>query len=214
MMPRKGSSMLLRLFAVAVLCTSLTTSLDAQVVAKKADDKKEEAKKPADKKTLIKELVKLMEVEKQFTSTNEQLINSFPNPFAQEFGSAQSKFNKIYKESITTTMTAQMKKLSEKLMPKISKLYEADFTAEELQQLVDFYKSPAGVKQQKLAPKMMKETMSVIQSGMENDIATSYDAVLKDALNKAKKQKINPEKVDALIKQHDEMKKAVAAPAA
>lgn len=207
--------MLPRLLSVAILCGSLSFSpvAHAQVITKKPDEQAE-SKKTGSKPDLIKELIKLMEVEKQFTSTNEQLISSFPNPFSQEFGSDQSKFDKIYKDSITTTMTEQMKKLSEKLMPKITKLYETDFTAEELQQLVDFYKSPAGIKQQKLAPKLMKETMSVIQSGMENDIAMSYEAVLKNALEEAKKQKINPEKVDALLKQHDDMKKATATPAA
>lgn len=205
--------MLLRLFAITLLCGALAMPTQAQVVAKKPEEKAEE-KKIGKKEDLIKELFKLMEVDKQFTSTNEQLINSFPNPFAQEFAADQSKFDKIYKDQITKTMTEQMKKMSEKLMPRITKLYEADFSPEELQQLVDFYKSPAGVKQQKLAPKMMKETMTVIQSGMENEIGMSYDAVLKNSLEEAKKQKISPEKIDALLKQHEEMKKGTAAPAA
>lgn len=151
---------------IAVLCTVLTINVWA------SDAKTEKAK----------ELVKTMKITKNIDNTFKQITK-----FSEQMIDAQK---------LTPKQAEQAKKLSREAMEAsfsrmrgidwetiVARIYAKVFTEQELQELVDFYKSPIGVKVLDKQPELMRETMKVMQGEMvkimpaiQQDIKKSIEA--------------------------------------
>lgn len=161
----------------------------------------------ADKKALISEMIKLSETDKQIEQSFSQISKNPPNPFKDKFGDDQKKFDDIYLKTVKEELERITKDVYTKVIDQLNKLYDKHFTEEELTQIVNFMKSPAGLKQKTAMPKVMDEMSQVMRSSRETVMPAMQEA-LKKGMEAAKKQGVNPSKIDELLqKREDDMKK-------
>ena len=161
----------------------------------------------ADKKTLISEMIKLSEADKQIEQSFSQISKNPPNPFKDKLGDDQKKFDDIYLKTVKEELERITKDVYTKVMDELSKLYDKNFTEEELTQIVSFMKSPAGLKQKTAMPKVMEE-MSLVMRNSRETVMPAMQEALKKGMEAAKKQGVNPAKIDELLqKREDDMKK-------
>lgn len=140
----------------------------------------------ADTKEKAVELMKVMEVRKQIDIAMKQVEG-----FSDKMIEAQNLDPKI-KEA---AKTASKKSISEtlKVMQEIkwenifADIYTKVFTEEELQGLIDFYKSPLGKKMLEKQPELMAATMNKMQAEMSKFMPKIQEATM-SALKEAQQQ--------------------------
>lgn len=91
--------------------------------------------------------------------------------FAQRFAELQAPDSKkAVLEAYQAKANAALNKAVEwsKLQPEMVKLYVSNFSESELNELVAFYKTPAGSKMMKVMPKVYSESMQLTQSKLQS----------------------------------------------
>lgn len=161
----------------------------------------------ADKKALIDEVIKLSEADQQIKQSFEQITKNIPNPFKDKFGDQQAKFDDVFTKAVKEELTRIVTEIYNKVMPQLAGLYDKHFTEEDLAAITTFMKSPAGIKQKNMMPKVMEEMSKVMQDTSKNLMPAMQDA-LKKGMEAAKKVGIDPKLVDDLLaKRENESKK-------
>lgn len=112
------------------------------------------------------ELMKIMGVTSQIDTTQRQM-NSFIDRLVNSQGLAEEKA-KLAKSLVKKSMASSLEAIkSIEWEEKFAKIYAAVFTTEELQGLIDFYKSPIGKKFLEKQPQLMLATMGKMSGEIE-----------------------------------------------
>ena len=124
------------------------------------------------------ELMKIMGVTSQIDTTQRQM-NSFIVRLVDTEGYAEEKAQlarSLVKNSMNSCFEA-IKSIDWE--EKFAKIYAAEFTTEELQGLIDFYKSPIGKKFLEKQPQLMAATMGK----MSGEIEKLWPTINSEAMN-------------------------------
>ena len=157
----------------------------------------------ADKKALVDEIIKLSEADKQIEESFAQITKNVPNPFKGKFGDQQTKFDEVFTKAVKEELIRITKEIYGKVMPQLAGLYDKHFTEEDLAAITAFMKSPAGIKQKNMMPKVMEEMSKVMQDTSKGLMPAMQDA-LKKGMDAAKKAGIDPKLVDELLEKREE----------
>lgn len=111
------------------------------------------------------ELIQLMEITKQLDSTQEQMGSFVTQMVAAQGLSAEEakEATALAKQSMNSSFEA-MKSIPWDEM--FAEIYASVFSEEELQGLIDFYRSPVGQKFLEKQPELMEATMQKMQGEM------------------------------------------------
>ena len=124
------------------------------------------------------ELMKIMGVTSQIDTTQRQM-NSFIDRVVNSQGLAEEKA-KLAKSLVKKSMASSLEAIkSIDWEEKFAKIYAAEFTTEELQGLIDFYKSPIGKKFLEKQPQLMAATMGK----MSGEIEKLWPKINSEAMN-------------------------------
>jgi hypothetical protein len=110
------------------------------------------------KKEKIAELHKLMKTDSVAERMMETMLQ-IKTPYAND-----KRKDSLYRILMKGEMVILMKNINENYMVDI---YDRYFTSEEIQQYIDFYKTPAGQKMVNVGPAMQKDLMAIM---MSNDL--------------------------------------------
>jgi len=139
----------------------------------------------ADSLEKAKELIKIMEVTKQLDESQKQ-IGQFMDQMVDSQGLSGEEAitaKALAKKSMESSFEA-MKSIDWEIM--FADIYASVFTEDEIQALIDFYKSPAGKKFLDKQPELMAATMQKMQGEMAK-LMPKIQADVAKAIEEAKK---------------------------
>ena len=160
----------------------------------------------ADKKTLVDEMIKLNELDKQIGDSLSQISKNPPNPFKGKLAEDQEKFDEAYVKTVKEELDKITKDTLQKVLTQLAGLYDKHFSEEDLSKIVEFLKSPAGLKQKNEMPKIMEEMSEVMHKSRETVMPAMQKAIEK-GVEEAKKKVSNTAKIDEILKERDESMK-------
>ena len=160
----------------------LVASVCCLTPAVRADD--------ASKLTTINEMFAVMHVDTLMQQSMQQGIAAQRAQFDRL---EPFKSNKAAADEIVTRMTALLtEKLSwDKIKPAMTKLYADNFTEEELAASLAFYKTPAGQAMLTKLPKVMGQSMTVVQQQM-GDLTPEIRRIVGEVMAKYPTSKASP----------------------
>jgi uncharacterized protein len=159
-----------------------------------------------EKAKLAQELVDLTNVFDKMTGPMDHMIKQMPNPYATKFGEDKDKFEKLFREEISKSMKELMGGMQKSMLPQIRDFFAQQFTEDELQQLVAFYKLPVGKKYIEKSPEIMNKLMPEMQKSMQKKVMVAMSESIMSALQKAKSQGLKSDEIDKLIDQQKKQK--------
>ena len=133
------------------------------------------------------ELVKVMEITKMMDSSQQEIIKYSESMIAAQGLSSdqQEAAKKLARESMMTTF-GKMKSIDWNTL--FAEIYAENFSDQEIQELINFYKSPIGQKMLERQPAIMKSTMTKMQTEMVK-IMPELQADIKKAIEDVSKNK-------------------------
>lgn len=139
----------------------------------------------ADSLGKAKELIKIMEVTKQLDASQQQIGNFMDQMVDSQglSGEEAATAKALAKKSMESSFEA-MKSIDWEAM--FGDIYASVFTEEEIQALIDFYKSPIGKKYLDKQPELMAATMQKMQGEMAK-LMPKIQADVAKAIEEAKK---------------------------
>ncbi len=133
------------------------------------------------------ELVKVMEITKMMDSSQQEIIKYSESMIAAQGLSSdqQEAAKKLARESMMITF-GKMKSIDWNTL--FAEIYAENFSDQEIQELINFYKSPIGQKMLERQPAIMKSTMTKMQTEMVK-IMPELQADIKKAIEDVSKNK-------------------------
>ncbi len=149
------------------------------------------AQKTADYNS-VEELLLLMRIDETLTRTFAQMRPTFLQQFQQlagdELTTEQAQITEKYLEKLFDLMEEEIS--WEKLKDDYIRIYSAVYTEEEIQELIEFYRSPVGQKTVEQMPVLMEQSMAISQKYLLNlmpriqELTAEMQAELEASTNK------------------------------
>jgi hypothetical protein len=136
----------------------------------------------------------------------EELSKTLPNPFQEQFGEEQEKFNKIYQDHAKKLATAMQKRQVEMMNKVLKPVYIKEYSEEELKGILELNKKPVNEKMRKTTPELMGASSEMAQKfmtifGQGYGLIKTMDLSLKEARS-AGLNKEALDKADAIFKEN------------
>lgn len=154
------------------------------------------AEVPASKEKLVSELIDLSQ--NALTSDAiEELSKTLPNPFQDQFGEDQEKFNKIYQDRSKRLALAMQKNQISMMHKVLTPVYLESYSDEELKAILELQKKPVNEKMRNTTPELMKASGEIAQKFMTL-FGQGYGltSTMSKSLEEARKAGINKEALD------------------
>lgn len=113
----------------------------------------------------VRELLEVTKSRQMLDQVYGQMESMYADSMRQAFGESMTEEQEARMQRFTTRMTALMKKEMswDVLAPMYVDIYSKSFTQEEIQSMLDFYRTPAGQAVIDKMPLVMQNTMKAVQ---------------------------------------------------